>query len=198
MAQDYWSKPSCQYNAVMLVRILADNPGEGFTRFIDKKFVDTTKELLRAGRDASVRQILMETLDAFETTKATDPGLAPLIAMWQKEKAKAFRAYGVSNHGKLVSRLVRQTDWDCYPRGLRRLSLQALTLIVSRHHRQGRHRRRVSILTTCLTTAVAITVLAVSPILSSSPTASRRPAPQPSFSSRWSAAPRLLSCSPTS
>ncbi|KAL2121862.1 hypothetical protein VTJ04DRAFT_2317 [Mycothermus thermophilus] len=94
MTQDYWSKPSCQYNAVMLVRILADNPGEGFTRFIDKKFVDTTKELLRAGRDASVRQILMETLDAFETTKATDPGLAPLIAMWQKEKAKAFRAYG--------------------------------------------------------------------------------------------------------
>ncbi|KAL1836106.1 hypothetical protein VTJ49DRAFT_5566 [Mycothermus thermophilus] len=94
MTPDYWSKPSCQYNAVMLLRILADNPGPGFTRFIDKKFIDTTKDLLRSGRDASVRQILMETLDAFDTTKGDDPGLGPLIVMWRKEKAKAFKAYG--------------------------------------------------------------------------------------------------------
>ncbi|KAL2198800.1 hypothetical protein P885DRAFT_76403 [Corynascus similis CBS 632.67] len=92
--KDYWSKPSCQYNAVMLLRILADNPGPGFTRFLDKKFVDTTKELLKSGRDLSVRQILMETLDSFETSKSADEGLALIIEMWKKEKEKAYRAYG--------------------------------------------------------------------------------------------------------
>ncbi|KAK4102780.1 hypothetical protein N658DRAFT_514918 [Parathielavia hyrcaniae] len=94
MARDYWSKPSCQYNAIMLARILADNPGPGFTRFMDKKFVDTTKELLRSGRDGSVRQLLMETLDAFETTKIQDEGLALIIEMWKKEKEKAYKTYG--------------------------------------------------------------------------------------------------------
>ncbi|KAK4239100.1 hypothetical protein C8A03DRAFT_43236 [Achaetomium macrosporum] len=94
MAKDYWTKPSCQYNAVMLVRILVDNPGPGFTRYMDKKFVDTAKELLRTGRDASVRQILMETLDSFENTKASDEGLALIIEMWKKEKEKAYKAYG--------------------------------------------------------------------------------------------------------
>ncbi|AEO54993.1 hypothetical protein MYCTH_2298290 [Thermothelomyces thermophilus ATCC 42464] len=94
LQRDYWSKPSFQYNAIMLLRILADNPGPGFTRFLDKKFVDVTKELLRSGRDPSVRQILMETLDAFETTKSLDEGLALIIGMWQKEKEKAYKAYG--------------------------------------------------------------------------------------------------------
>jgi hypothetical protein len=96
MSKDYWTKPSCQYNAIMLVRILVDNPGPGFTRYMDKKFVDTTKELLRTGRDASVRQILMETLDSFENTRASDEGLALIIEMWKKEKEKAYKAYGVS------------------------------------------------------------------------------------------------------
>ncbi|KAK4038680.1 hypothetical protein C8A01DRAFT_47760 [Parachaetomium inaequale] len=92
--RDYWSKPSCQYNAIMLIRILADNPGPGFTRFMDKKFVDVTKELLRSGRDASVRQMLMETLDSFESSKSLDEGLALMIEMWKKEKEKAYKAYG--------------------------------------------------------------------------------------------------------
>jgi hypothetical protein len=96
LQRDYWSKPSCQYNAIMLIRILADNPGPGFTRFMDKKFVDATKELLRSGRDASVRQILMETLDSFESSKSLDEGLALMIEMWKKEKEKAYKAYGVS------------------------------------------------------------------------------------------------------
>ncbi|KAK3311484.1 uncharacterized protein B0T15DRAFT_386889 [Chaetomium strumarium] len=94
MSKDYWTKPSCQYNAVMLIRILVDNPGPGFTRYMDKKFVDTAKELLRTGRDASVRQILMETLDSFENTRASDEGLALMIEMWKKEKEKAYKAYG--------------------------------------------------------------------------------------------------------
>ena len=94
--RDYWSKPSYQYNAIMLIRILSDNPGPIFTRNLDKKFVDTTKELLRSGRDPSVRQMLMETLDSFENTKGYDEGLGLIIAMWKKEKEKAYKAFGVS------------------------------------------------------------------------------------------------------
>ncbi|KAL8383539.1 hypothetical protein RB595_010645 [Gaeumannomyces hyphopodioides] len=93
--KDFWTKPSFQYNAIMLIRILADNPGQTFTRAIDKKFVDVAKELLRYGRDASVRQMLMETLDAFEATKAYDEGLSLILEMWRKEKEKAYKAYGV-------------------------------------------------------------------------------------------------------
>lgn len=120
MSRDYWTKASCQYNAIMLARILADNPGPGFTKYFDKKFVDTTKELLRSGRDGSVRQILMETLDTFENTKAYDENLAPLIEMWRKEKEKAYRAYGVSaqvlarqprrNHGRELTRSTGSTS----------------------------------------------------------------------------------------
>ena len=95
LSKDYWSKPSYQYNSIMLIRILSDNPGMTFTRNIDKKFVDTAKELLRTGRDPSVRQMLMETLDTFETTKSYDEGLGPIIEMWKKEKQKAHKAYGV-------------------------------------------------------------------------------------------------------
>lgn len=92
--RDYWIKPSLQYNAIMLIRILADNPGATFTRNLDKKFVDTTKELLRSGKDGNVRQMLMETLDAFENTKGYDENLQLLIEMWKKEKEKAYRVYG--------------------------------------------------------------------------------------------------------
>jgi len=95
MSKDYWTKPACQYNAIMLARILADNPGPGFTRFLDKKFIEATKELLRSCRDASVLQMLMEALDAFEHEKSWDENLRPLIEMWKKEKEKARQAYGV-------------------------------------------------------------------------------------------------------
>ncbi|KAK3489115.1 uncharacterized protein B0T23DRAFT_193355 [Neurospora hispaniola] len=92
--RDYWTKPSLQYNAIMLIRILADNPGATFTRNMDKKFADTTKELLRSGKDGNVRQMLMETLDAFENTKGYDENLQFLIEMWKREKEKAYRVYG--------------------------------------------------------------------------------------------------------
>lgn len=95
LKKDYWTKPSYQYNALMLVRILADNPGATFTRNLDAKFVDTVKELLRNGRDLSVRQMLMETLDQFEHQKGWDEGLAGIIEMWKKEKDKAYKQYGV-------------------------------------------------------------------------------------------------------
>ncbi|EGO51828.1 hypothetical protein NEUTE1DRAFT_70910, partial [Neurospora tetrasperma FGSC 2508] len=92
--RDYWTKPSLQYNAIMLIRILADNPAATFTRNMDKKFADTTKELLRSGKDGNVRQLLMETLDAFENTKGYDENLQFLIEMWRREKEKAYRVYG--------------------------------------------------------------------------------------------------------
>ncbi|KAH9905342.1 hypothetical protein F4778DRAFT_703785 [Xylariomycetidae sp. FL2044] len=94
LKRDYWTKPSYQYNALMLVRILADNPGPTFTRNLDQKFADTAKDLLRSVNDPSVRQMMMETLDSFETTKAYDEGLTIVIEMWKKEKEKARKAYG--------------------------------------------------------------------------------------------------------
>jgi hypothetical protein len=77
----------------MLIRILSDNPGRTFTRNIDAKFVVTVKELLRAGRDPSVKQMLMETLDTFEREKANDEGLALLIEMWKKEHGRMAKAF---------------------------------------------------------------------------------------------------------
>lgn len=88
LKKDYWSKPSYQYNAIMLIRILADNPGPTFTRNMDEKFVKTAKELLKC-HDPSVQQMLMETLDSFENTKSYDEGLAPLLSMWSQERKAA-------------------------------------------------------------------------------------------------------------
>lgn len=79
----------------MLTRILADNPGPTFTRNLDGKFLEVVKDLLRNGRDLSVRQMLMETLDTFEHQKGWDESLGPLIELWKKEKDKAYKAYGV-------------------------------------------------------------------------------------------------------
>lgn len=89
------SKPRglAQYNAIMLIRILAENPGPTFTRNLDDKFVVTVKQLLRDGRDKEALQILRETLDSFEARKSADEGLAPLIAMWKKEKERVAKAY---------------------------------------------------------------------------------------------------------
>lgn len=90
----------------MLLRILADNPGPTFTRNVDQKFVEATKDLLRGGRDPSVRQILMETLDTFETQKLYDEGLGNIIEMWKKEKEKAYKAHGVGYAPPDLSRCV--------------------------------------------------------------------------------------------
>lgn len=79
----------------MLTRILADNPGQTFTRNLDAKFTETMRDLLRNGIDLSVRQMLMETLDTFEQQKGWDEGLGLVIEMWRKEKEKAYKAYGV-------------------------------------------------------------------------------------------------------
>lgn len=95
LSKDYSSRPSWQYNGIMLVRILTDNPGQTFTRNLDQKFVETARVLLKSSKDARVRQILMETLDDFEHTKMDDENLKPLVEMWKKEKEKALKDYGV-------------------------------------------------------------------------------------------------------
>ncbi|QPG93599.1 hypothetical protein C2857_001091 [Epichloe festucae Fl1] len=94
LSKDYSSKPSWQYNAIMLVRILTDNPGETFTRNLDERFVDTIRALLKNVKDRSVWQLLMETLDDFEYTRMDDQNLAPLVLMWKKEKEAAIRKHG--------------------------------------------------------------------------------------------------------
>jgi hypothetical protein len=82
-----------QYNGIMLIRILADNPGKTFTRNIDSKFVQTVKEMLKLGRDPSVKQLLVETLDIFQREKADDEGLAMLIEMWKKERERMVKLH---------------------------------------------------------------------------------------------------------
>lgn len=94
LSKENYQRAYVQYNAIMLVRILADNPGKSFTKNIDQKFVGTVKELLRDGRDMSVQQILRETLDTFEEQKANDETLALLTEMWKKEKGKMGKRFG--------------------------------------------------------------------------------------------------------
>lgn len=95
MAKDYSSRPSWQYNAIMLMRILAEHPGETFTRNIDPKFVDSARALLKGTKDNNVRQILMDTLEEFERAKFYDTNLTLIISMWQEEKDKAVEKHGV-------------------------------------------------------------------------------------------------------
>jgi len=117
LGKENYSRAYVQYNAIMVIRILADNPGESFTRNLGGKFVVTTKELLRDGRDMSVQQILRETLDTFQLQKSQDEGLQPLITMWQNEKAKMAKK-GVSYVAPVVSdgasdfwRLLMRVAW---------------------------------------------------------------------------------------
>ncbi|OAA75062.1 VHS/GAT domain-containing protein [Akanthomyces lecanii RCEF 1005] len=94
MSKDYFSRAAWQYNAIMLLRILTENPGPMFTRNIDAKFADTCKALLRGTKDLNVRQMLIETLDDFEQTKSQDENLAVLLQMWSKERVKIQAVYG--------------------------------------------------------------------------------------------------------
>ena len=99
LTKDYTGRAYAQYNAVMLMRILTDNPGPTFTRNFDVTFIKTVKVLLREGQDLSVQQILRETLDSFEN-KANNETLGPLLEMWKREKAKNnTKVYGNSVSG---------------------------------------------------------------------------------------------------
>ncbi|CAK7219168.1 hypothetical protein SCUCBS95973_003728 [Sporothrix curviconia] len=95
MYRDYWSRPNFVYNAIMLMRILVENPGLTFTRNFDKKYVDTVRDLLRGCQHAHVVHFLIETLQDLESKGAVDDGIGRLVEMWQKEKAKSKSAYSV-------------------------------------------------------------------------------------------------------
>ncbi|GLA63936.1 hypothetical protein AtubIFM54640_005099 [Aspergillus tubingensis] len=82
------ARSNVQYNAIMLMRILIDNPGHTFSRNIDAKFVATVKDLFRNGRDMNVHSFLRDTLDSLEMQRAWDEELALLLGMWSKEKEK--------------------------------------------------------------------------------------------------------------
>ncbi|ETI19854.1 hypothetical protein G647_08868 [Cladophialophora carrionii CBS 160.54] len=89
LSKEHYHRGFAQYNAIMLLRILTDNPAHAFTQNFDAKFVSTVKELLREGKDTSVQQILRETLDYMEFDKAPgNDSLGPLMEMWKKEKGK--------------------------------------------------------------------------------------------------------------
>ena len=85
------NKSRVQYNAIMLIRILADNPGQSFTRNFDAKFVSTVKDLVKHGKDPSVQQMMRETLDSLEAEKSYDNGLYDLLAMWRQIKGHQAR-----------------------------------------------------------------------------------------------------------
>ena len=98
LTKDYSSEPHVQYHAIMLIRILSNNPGPSFTRNFDKPFVSTIKEALRNCKDGSTQQILRETLDSLEANKQFQEGMEALIQMWRKEKghqARLSHGYGV-------------------------------------------------------------------------------------------------------
>lgn len=113
--QRYLSKQNfhrgyAQYNAVMLMRILTDNPGHNFTQYFDKSFVSTVKALLRECKDSSVQQIMRETLDYFEAEKLkANDSLTLLVEMWRKEKGGSARMYS-SNVG-IDGTTVLETDF---------------------------------------------------------------------------------------
>lgn len=91
LSKVHYARGYAQYNAIMLTRILTDNPAKAFTQNFDAKFVSTTKELLRDGKDMSVQQILRETLDYFEMEKLKEnESLGPIVEMWKKEKTKKY------------------------------------------------------------------------------------------------------------
>jgi VHS domain len=97
LSKDYYSRPSWQYNALMLIRILVDNPGETFTRALDADFVETMRKLIKHAKETRVRGMAMEMFDEFEFTKMYDEGLQGLILMWKAQKEEAIRKGGVGH-----------------------------------------------------------------------------------------------------
>ena len=95
LGKEHYSKPAWQYNALMLVRILVDNPGPSFTRNLgEPEFVETTRKLLKHVRDTRLWNMLMDMLDDFQHTKQYDENLQPLVQMWKAQKEEALRKYG--------------------------------------------------------------------------------------------------------
>ncbi|KAI5367872.1 Putative VHS domain, GAT domain, GAT domain superfamily protein [Septoria linicola] len=103
LGKDFSTKPYVQYNSIMLIRILSDNPGPRFTQNFDKSFVSTVKDMLRGCRDQSTQQILRETLDHLENDKAYDEGLQLLFQMWRKEKGQGASFSQAGHRGSYMA-----------------------------------------------------------------------------------------------
>lgn len=92
LCQDNAGQSYVQYNAIVLFRILIDNPGRSFTRNIDAKFVQEAKNVLKYSRDTIVQQLLRETLHTIDIEKSLlDENLIGLKEMWLKYQEKAQR-----------------------------------------------------------------------------------------------------------
>ncbi|KXS93866.1 hypothetical protein AC578_3411 [Pseudocercospora eumusae] len=115
LSKEWQSKPHVQYNAIMLIRILSDNPGATFTRNFDKSFVTTVKELLRTGKNQNTQQILRETLDALEVNKQYDEGVQALLVMWRKEKGLGGSLSGGGKMSLSLSRGSNQLNNTGFP-----------------------------------------------------------------------------------
>lgn len=87
LSRDHLIAAHRQYNAIMLIKILADNPGPSFTKNMNEKFVEAVKSVLRQSRDPSVQQIMRETLQSFDTANKKDTNLQSLLGMWHKERS---------------------------------------------------------------------------------------------------------------
>lgn len=83
--KEHFSYPYRQYNALMLFRILVDNPGPTFTQNIDDKFVERVRDIMRHSQNPSVQQLVRETLIAFNNEKGNEQNLQLLLNMWKKE-----------------------------------------------------------------------------------------------------------------
>jgi len=94
LGKDYYKTSHVQYNAVMLFRILSQNPGHSFTRNIDDKFVSTVYALLKDSKDPSVQQLMRETLDSMERGPHSDPGPQQMVSMWRNMKGHSARISG--------------------------------------------------------------------------------------------------------
>lgn len=83
-----------QYNAIMLMRILATHPGQPFTRYLqEERFVMTVKRVLTECRDLGVQHIMRDTLQALAVEHKHDVSLLPLISLWEGEKDSVHRVY---------------------------------------------------------------------------------------------------------
>lgn len=110
LSKDNFNSAYKQYNAMMLFRILIDNPGtfKYITKNIENKFVEAVRIVLRMNKDPSVQQITRETLDYLAREKADNEDLAPLLKMWQKEKGSSTLAMERYNHGAVATRGIGQ------------------------------------------------------------------------------------------
>ncbi|KAI5292639.1 hypothetical protein KEM55_007661 [Ascosphaera atra] len=97
-----------QYNAIMLMRILLNNPGTPFSAGFDEKFVSAVKKVLRECQDVMVQSIMRETLEWMEKEKLWDMNLRALLEAWRKEKRETQKLYG--RMAAMVSRYPR----TCY------------------------------------------------------------------------------------